>query len=65
MVQKVPAAQQMLQPPAPIQHRKRRIRLVQNRFDRESNVGDVSVDHPKLERANDVVITGVHSLLST
>jgi hypothetical protein len=28
-------------------------------------VGDVSVDHPKLERANDVVITGVHSLLST
>jgi hypothetical protein len=28
-------------------------------------VGDVSVDHTKLERANDVVITGVHSLLST
>ncbi|SAK98965.1 hypothetical protein AWB80_07598 [Caballeronia pedi] len=60
MVKKVTISQHMLQPMTPVSRRQNGVRLVRDRSNRESDVGYVSVDHTKLERANSVV-AGVHS----
>jgi len=55
MVKKVTISQHILQPMTPVSGRKNGVRLVRDRSNRESDVGNVSVDTTKLERDNSVV----------
>jgi len=57
-------SQQILKADAPVVKRERRIGLAKNCFDRESNVANLGVNHPKLESADNVAASGVHASIT-
>ncbi len=48
MVYKMTAAQELFEPRAPVKKRQSR-RLLQDRFNSKSYMGDIGIDHPQLE----------------
>ncbi|WP_160321553.1 hypothetical protein [Caballeronia cordobensis] len=64
MVHEIVATQKSLKPPAPINKRERRIWLLNDRFNSESYMGDIGVDHPALEGPQAVSVTGVHVFIT-